>query len=57
MLASEAMVGSRKLQTGFIPREDKGKLISALDRLMNSKMFVDDTPGITLAECAPSAAG
>ena len=50
MLASEAMVGSRKLQTGFIPREDKGKLISALDRLMNSKMFVDDTPGIGLAE-------
>jgi replicative DNA helicase len=50
MLASEAMVGSRKLQTGFIPREDKGKLIAALDRLMNSKMFVDDTPGITLAE-------
>jgi replicative DNA helicase len=50
MLASEAMVGSRKLQTGFIPREDKGKLIAALDRLMTSKMFVDDTPGITLAE-------
>ena len=50
MLASEAMVGSRKLQTGFIPREDKSKLVNALDRLMNSKMFVDDTPGITLAE-------
>ncbi len=50
MLASEAMVGSRKLQTGFIPREDKGKLIAALDRLMNSKMYVDDTPGINLAE-------
>jgi len=50
MLASEAMVGSRKLQTGFIPREDRGKLVAALDRLMTSKMFVDDTPGITLAE-------
>ena len=50
MLASEAMVGSRKLQTGFIPREDKGKLVAALDRLMGSKMFIDDTPGITLAE-------
>ncbi|MFC6646449.1 replicative DNA helicase [Granulicella cerasi] len=50
MLASEAMVGSRKLQTGFIPREDKGKLVAALDRLMNSRMYVDDTPGITLAE-------
>jgi replicative DNA helicase len=50
MLASEAMVGSRKLQTGFIPREDKGKLVAALDRLMGAKMFIDDTPGITLAE-------
>ena len=55
MLASEAMVGSRKLQTGFIPREDRGKLIAALDRLMRSKMFVDDTPGITLAEMRAKA--
>jgi replicative DNA helicase len=55
MLASEAMVGSRKLQTGFIPREDKGKLIAALDRLMTSKMFIDDTPGITLAEMRAKA--
>jgi replicative DNA helicase len=55
MLASEAMVGARKLQTGFIPREDKNKLIAALDRLMNSKMFVDDTPGITLAEMRAKA--
>jgi replicative DNA helicase len=55
MLASEAMVGSRKLQTGFIPREDRGKLIAALDRLMTSKMFVDDTPGITLAEMRAKA--
>ena len=49
------MVGSRKLQTGFIPREDRGKLISALDRLMGSKMFIDDTPGITLAEMRAKA--
>jgi replicative DNA helicase len=55
MLASEAMVGARKLQTGFIPREDKTKLIAALDRLMNSKMFIDDTPGITLAEMRAKA--
>ncbi len=55
MLASEAMVGSRKLQTGFIPREDRSKLIAALDRLMNSRMFVDDTPGITLAEMRAKA--
>jgi replicative DNA helicase len=55
MLASESAVSSRKLQTGFIPREDKGKLIAALDRLMSSKMFVDDTPGITLAEMRAKA--
>ena len=50
LLASEALVNSRKIQTGFLPKEDKGKLLSALERLMESKMFIDDTPGITLAE-------
>ncbi len=50
MLASEALVNSRKIQTGFLGKEDKGKLMSALERLMESKMFIDDTPGITLAE-------
>lgn len=50
LLASEALVNSRKIQTGFLPREDKQKLINALDRLMGSKLFIDDTPGITLTE-------
>ena len=43
------------IQTGFIPREDRGKLISALERLMDSKIFIDDTPGITLAEMRAKA--
>jgi replicative DNA helicase len=55
MLASEALVNSRKIQTGFLGKEDKGKLISALERLMESKMFIDDTPGITLAEMRAKA--
>ncbi|HTH53461.1 MAG TPA: replicative DNA helicase [Edaphobacter sp.] len=55
MLASEAMVNSRKIQTGFLGKEDKGKLISALERLIESKMFIDDTPGITLAEMRAKA--
>jgi replicative DNA helicase len=50
MLASEARVGSRKLQTGTMLREDRGKLNDALGRLLDSKMYIDDTPGITLAE-------
>jgi replicative DNA helicase len=50
MLASEAMVKARDIQQGFIHREDKSKLTNALGRLTESKMFIDDTPGITLAE-------
>jgi len=50
MLAAEAMVDQRKLQTGFLGRDDQGKLGNALERLVESKVFIDDTPGITLAE-------
>jgi replicative DNA helicase len=55
LLASEAQVNSRKIQTGFLPKEDKGKLLSALERLMESKMYIDDTPGITLPEMRAKA--
>jgi replicative DNA helicase len=55
MLASEARVGSRKLQTGTMMREDRGKLNEALGRLLDAKMFIDDTPGITLAEMRAKA--
>src|SRR5260370_38826501 len=36
-------------------REDRGKLVKGLERLMESKMFIDDTPGITLAEMRAKA--
>ena len=55
MLASEALVNSRKIQTGFLPREDRGKLVNALGRLTESKLFIDDTPGISLAEMRAKA--
>lgn len=55
MLASQAMVNSKAIQTGMLMRDDRGKLVSALERLMESKMFIDDTPGITLAEMRAKA--
>ena len=55
MLASEALVGSRKLQTGSMLREDRGKLMKALERLMDAKLFIDATPGITLPEMRAKA--
>ena len=55
MLASQAMVNSKAIQTGMLMRDDRQKLIQGLERLMESKMFIDDTPGITLAEMRAKA--
>jgi replicative DNA helicase len=55
LLASEARVNSRNIQRGFWGKEEKSKLIAALGRLMESKMYIDDTPGITLPEMRAKA--
>jgi replicative DNA helicase len=55
MLAGEALVNARSLQQGFTTRDDRAKLYAGLERLMESKLFVDDTPGITLAEMRAKA--
>lgn len=55
MMASQALVNSKAIQTGMLMRDDRAKLISGLERLMDSKMFIDDTPGITLAEMRAKA--
>jgi replicative DNA helicase len=55
MLASQALVNSKAIQTGMLMREDRAKLITGLEKLMESKIFIDDTPGITLAEMRAKA--
>ncbi len=55
MLASQAWVDQRKLMTGFIPREDQVKLQRALEQLVESRLFIDDTAGISLAEMRAKA--
>ncbi len=55
MLASQSNVNSKAIQTGMLMREDRAKLIAGLERLMESKMYIDDTPGITLAEMRAKA--
>ncbi len=50
MLASQAWVDQRKLQTGFLGREDQEKLRRALEDLVEAPIFIDDTAGISLAE-------
>src|SRR5215813_7153378 len=55
MLASQALVDSQKIQKGFLLREDQQKLTHALEQLAESKMFIDDTPGISLTEMRAKA--
>jgi replicative DNA helicase len=55
MLASQAWVDQRKLQTGFLGREEHDKLEKALGELVDSRIFIDDTAGISLAEMRAKA--
>ncbi|HVT96986.1 MAG TPA: replicative DNA helicase [Acidobacteriaceae bacterium] len=55
MLASEAHVGAKLIQTGFIPRDEREKLTNALERLVEARIFIDDTPGISLTEMRAKA--
>ncbi len=55
MLASEALVDSQKIQKGYLSRDDQEKLTSALERLVEAKIFIDDTPGISLTEMRAKA--
>jgi replicative DNA helicase len=55
MLASQAWVDQQKLQKGFLGREDHVKLTSALGQLVESRLFIDDTAGISLSEMRAKA--
>jgi replicative DNA helicase len=50
MLCSQSMVDSHKLRTGFIGREEREKLVQGLASLLDSPIFIDDTPGISISE-------
>ena len=50
ILCSEAMVDSNKVRTGKIDDEDWAKLAEASGTLSESKIFIDDTPGISIME-------
>jgi replicative DNA helicase len=55
MLASQSLVDSQKIQKGYFTGEDQRKLTVALEHLVESKMFIDDTPGISLTEMRAKA--
>lgn len=55
MLCSQSRVDSHKLRTGFLSREDFGKLSTGLESLAQAPIFIDDTPGISISELRAKA--
>jgi replicative DNA helicase len=50
LLCSEARVDSNKARTGFLAREDWGKLTSAGGRLTDVPLYIDDTPSLSVLD-------
>jgi replicative DNA helicase len=50
LLCSRARVDLNKLRQQFIGKNDMGNLISATTKLSECKMFIDDTPGLSILE-------
>lgn len=50
LLCSEAMVDAHRFRNGFLTRDEWERLGDALARLSETKLFIDDTPGISVLE-------
>ena len=50
ILCSESMVDSNKVRTGKLEEEDWSKLAESIGPLSESKIYIDDTPGISITE-------
>ena len=56
LLCSESAINSQKLRSGFISSDDEWRRLSiALGRLGEAKIFIDDTPGISVMELRAKA--
>ena len=50
MLCGEARVDMHKLRSGFLSEKDWAKLVQGVSDLSSAKVFIDDTPGISVME-------
>jgi replicative DNA helicase len=55
MLSSEARIDAHRFRTGFISRDEWPRLADAIASLSESKIFIDDTPGISVLEMRAKA--
>ena len=50
MLASQSHIDSQKMRIGELTNQDWGKLVKGADQVAGTKMFIDDTAGISVME-------
>ncbi|MGI8541957.1 MAG: replicative DNA helicase [Aridibacter sp.] len=55
MLSSEARVDAHRFRTGYLSREEWGRLASSIGTLSETSLFIDDTPGISVLEMRAKA--
>jgi replicative DNA helicase len=55
LLCSEARIDSHKLRTGFSSREDWGRMTTALGRLSEAPLFIEDTPALSIMQIRAKA--
>lgn len=55
MLSSEGQVDAHRFRSGFLSRDEWARLAGALGTLAEAKIFIDDTPGITVLEMRAKA--
>src|SRR5918998_999387 len=57
MLCSEGHVDAHRFRAGFLSRDEWARLAGALGTLSETKIFIDDTPGISVLEMRAKARG
>ncbi|HZS44351.1 MAG TPA: replicative DNA helicase [Blastocatellia bacterium] len=55
MLCSESQVDAQRFRNGFLNKEEWGRLAEGLAHLAEGKIFIDDTPGISILEMRAKA--
>src|SRR6267154_4282845 len=55
LLCSRAKVNLQRVRNGFLSERDFPNLTTAASRLATAKLFIDDTPGLTIAELRAKA--
>ncbi len=50
ILSAEALIPSEKMRVGDLDLNDAQRLVQTMDKISKADIYIDDTPGITIAE-------